>query len=289
MNTVFLQWQSTPRVLATDTAMLTIEEEIGILRLLQVEAMTLCFLFATIEFGNIEVEGTCIERLATLHHQSKASGIGLLPPTDVALSTTLLWTDVWIILVVGIIIIDSDAHAILAVSIVFDRTTTIVVALLHAVRHLHHHAITEQVAHLGTSRCLESLCYLHGSRVGIYQVGNLQLTLHLRHIISSGDGHSVGFLILTHFDVLQVHLRVLPCLELLLQTCAEVIIGRSSPEVRLQGSTLAQHRLAMIGVLGDETCGTIYLEGQVRSRYSHISIRLVHQLQLLLAIALCQH
>lgn len=49
-----------------------------------------------------------------------------------------------------IISVDAKAHALLAVAIVFDRTTTIILALLHGVRQLHQHTETEHIAHLGS-------------------------------------------------------------------------------------------------------------------------------------------
>ena len=77
--------------------------------------MTLLLVVAIVELLGIEVDSAGIEWSAALHLQAQACGIGLLPPADIALGTTLLWTDVWELLVVGIICVNTDAHAVLAV------------------------------------------------------------------------------------------------------------------------------------------------------------------------------
>ena len=182
MYAILLQWPSTPRVLTAYTHVGCIEEEIGELRLLQVEAVTLFLLIAVVEFLGIEVESAGIEWSAALHLQAQAGSIGLLPPADIALGTTLLWTDVWEVLVVGFIIVDGDAHAVLAVGVVLNRTATVVGALLHAVWHLQQHTEAEHIAHLGTFCCLEVFCYLHCTCIGEYEVSDVHLTLNLRHI-----------------------------------------------------------------------------------------------------------
>ena len=115
MYTILLQRPSTPRVLAAYTHVGRIEEEVGELRLLQVEAVTLLLVVAIVKLLGIEVDSAGIEWSAALHLQAQACSIGLLPPADIALGTTLLWTDVWEVLVVGIICVNTDAHAVLAV------------------------------------------------------------------------------------------------------------------------------------------------------------------------------
>ena len=77
--------------------------------------MALILVITIIQFFGVEVDGGSIEWLAALHLESETGSIGLVPPAHIALGSTLLWTDVWEVLVVGISAVDSDTHAVLTV------------------------------------------------------------------------------------------------------------------------------------------------------------------------------
>ena len=179
--------------------------------------MTLLLVIAIVQLVGVEVDGTCIEWLAVLHHEAEALCVGLLPPADVCLGATLLWTDVREVLVVGVVAVDTDVHALLAVAVVLDRTTTVVLALVHLVRQLHQHTEAVEVAHLLALGGIEGLCHLHHATVWHHEVTDFQLALHLRHVIYGADAVGVRLLVFLHAYALDVHLRVLPYLELLLQ------------------------------------------------------------------------
>ena len=202
--------------------------------------MALIFLVAIIQLVCIEVEGTCIEWLAVLDHESEACCICLLPPTDIALGSTFLWADVWEILVVCIVAVDTYLHAVLTVGVVFDRTTAVVLALVHFVWQLHQHTEAEEIAYFLAFCSDEVLGHLYGTCVCHNLIDQFQLALYLWHIVVGADGIGIGLLVLLYGNSAQFQLRVLPYLEFLLESCTHVIICRSTPEVWLQGAAFAE-------------------------------------------------
>ena len=202
--------------------------------------MALIFLVAIIQFFCIEVEGTCIEWLAVLDHESEACCICLLPPTDVALGSAFLWTDVWEVLVVCILAVDTYLHTFLTVGVVFDRATAVVLALVHFVWQLHQHSEAEEIAYFLAFCSDEVLSHLYGTCVWHNLINQFQLAHDLWHIVVGADGVGIGLLVLFYGNSAQFQLRVLPYLELLLHSCTHIIISRSTPEVWLQSTAFAE-------------------------------------------------
>ena len=107
--------------------------------------MTLLLFHTFVHIGN----GIGDSRHSTEHlsvesgdNQALARTARLLPPTYIGLCACFLWTNVWEILLINILNIDTHVLGIVTVVIVLDRTTTIELALIHRRRKLHNHTET---------------------------------------------------------------------------------------------------------------------------------------------------
>ena len=80
--------------------------------------------------------------------QSFACLIGLLPPANITLRTRFLRSDIRIELLIGSLLIDTDALRFLPVGIVLNRSTTVERALVHIVWQLDYHAEAQHIGHL---------------------------------------------------------------------------------------------------------------------------------------------
>ena len=93
--------------------------------------------------------GTALHRCIPLEGDSLAGGwIEDREVTDVGMVTTLLRTNVWIILILYVSLVLSDERGRMTVDVVLLRTSTVVLQLREGCRHLQLHTITEQVGHL---------------------------------------------------------------------------------------------------------------------------------------------
>ena len=177
-------------------------------------------------------------------------------------------------MIVGLVAIDAYAHAFLSVGIVLYRSSAIVLALRHIVRQLHEHAEAEEVVRLLAFCHLKGFGDFHHASIRHDEIGHRQVGFQLWQGVGGTDAEGVRLLVLRCREGFQSQLRLLPQLELLLQTSAHVVVGGSSPEVGFQGSALAQERLALTGKGRDESRGAAYLQGEVGSDDSQVGFAL---------------
>ena len=100
-------------------------------------------------------------------------------------------------------------------------------------------------------------------------IGHGQRSLHLRHIKLS---HHI---VVAHLTVLQLHLRVLPYCEALLQTGTVVIVRRRAPELWRHRLTVYKHRLAIDIKIVYHTTPLADGERRSSSIQLHIALRLL--------------
>lgn len=268
-HAVFLQRQVAPAVGTAQALLREVDGELGELALRHLRRVALRLLHALVEVGNVVVERASVHpRADGLDVDAEALGVGLFPPADVALRATLLRTDVREVLLVGGEAVQADALGELSVAVVLYRSATVPLALVHVVRQVHHHAEAQQVRSLGVGRGLcHGLLHVDGA-VAVDLVGECQLGLHVRHIVTCRDGRrrALALLYLLHGDGGERHIRVVPSLETVLQAGAHVVVGHGAPEVRLQRSALAKHALAVDSVLAEQAGSLVEGHGSLGGR-----------------------
>ncbi len=121
----------------------------------------------------------------------------------------------------------------MTVDVVLLRTAAIELYILEALGHIHHHSVAEHVGHLGLFRVGKHLhCLAHVElTLAVECVGDGHCGVYLGHIIHGGDNPTARFLLFVERG--QFHFGSEPGAEFLLHACAKVIVGRSTPEVRL--------------------------------------------------------
>ena len=75
--------------------------------------------------------------------------------------------------------------------------------------------------------------------LGSEGIGHGELSLHIGHV--EGRDHRIAI----HLTALELHLRILPDAEAVLETCAVVVVGRCTPEFRQDGAAVEKHGLAI--------------------------------------------
>ena len=178
--------------------------------------------------------GSREERVA-LDAQSEAVVVLDVPPSEVAHRTRLLRTNVRIEQLVCCGFIDADVLRELAVRIVLHRSTTVPFCLVHSVRQVHNHTEAHHLRHF-SSRCgLQRLCHVERAVLGS-AVSDGQISLHLRQVVCGSN----GLCLLVHLQRCELHLRIAPCSEFLLDVSAHVVVRHGTPEVRLQRAAVAE-------------------------------------------------
>ena len=155
-----------------------------------------------------------------------------------------LRTDVRIVLVGHLVAIDTDKLTGVAVAVVLDRTTAIIRQLIILVGHLKLHAVTEHRRH---PHNISSLLRRIGQEVlvddhlaiGLKRIGHGECSGDIGHIKHSHNA------IVEYLAVFQLHLRILPYTEALLQTGTIVVVRRRTPELGGNGLTVDEHRMAI--------------------------------------------
>ena len=99
------------------------------------------------------------------------------------------------------------------------------------VRQLHEHAETEEVVRLLAFCHLQFFGDFHHACIRHDEIGHRQVGFQLWQGVGGTDAEGVRLLVLRCREGFQSQLRLLPQLELLLQTSAHVVVGGSSPEV----------------------------------------------------------
>ena len=135
--------------------------------------------------------------------------IGLLPPADITLQTSLLWTNIRIELLICCLAIDAKALRLFAIGIVLYRTAAIEHTMIHLIRQLHDNTITEHIRNLGTCCRLEIHGNVHAS-ILIQAIVHRQCCLYLRKVIYRLYRNMTVFLILFAIQRDKLHLRIPP-------------------------------------------------------------------------------
>ena len=165
-----------------------------------------------------------------------ALAVGDLKPADVGMVATLLRTDIGIILVAYLALVETDELTAVAVTVVLVRATTVILDGVILFGHLQLHAIAEHPCLLSISLRLHLLAnddlavLLQG--VGHGQHGH-------RHVNVCHNGIAV------YGTADNLHRRVFPLFPALLHPCTIVIVGRSTPELRCDALTVDEHGLAV--------------------------------------------
>ena len=111
------------------------------------------------------MQGRCGEWSITYHLQAVTTGIQLLPPTDIGLGSCFLRTDIGIELFIHTLAINTQVCAVVAVTVVFYRTTTIIFYGFKTLRHLHLHTEAEHRRYCGILVGCHLLGHFDGSFV----------------------------------------------------------------------------------------------------------------------------
>ena len=182
---------------------------------------------------------------------------------------TLLRTNIRIILILYIRLIFANKGRRMTVDIILLRTTAIIFQLREWCRQIQYHTISEQVSYL--SRFIRG--HLLGNRNLTFRIDAItkyQLSLHLRHFKGSRQDNTI--LHLTLIKWLQVHYRIFPNLQLLLQRSTIIIISRSTPEFRLHALAEFQDRFAIYVKIINHTRLLAYGNRHSLGRNLHIAI-----------------
>ena len=169
--------------------------------------------------------------------------------------TTLLWSYVWIVLILHLATIYTQELARVAVDVVLYRTTSVVADSVELLRHLQLHAVAEHWHYLSLLVGSQLLANYYLA-LSCQCVGHCQSSLHVRHV--ECRYHCVSI----HIHALQLHLWVLPHTQTVLQSCAVVVVGWCAPELWYYRLTVLKHLLAVYvkivypsAPLADGKCG----------------------------------
>ena len=152
--------------------------------------------------------------------------------------------------------------AVVAVGVVFDRAASVIVDGLERAGHGHLEAEAEKVWHVLFGLVgREALGQLDGAGVAD-DVREVELAADgLRHVVVRLDGHLP--VLAGGLESGELQVRVAPGGVAVLQACAEVVVGRGTPEVGRQGLALLDEVASVDGVLDEASVVAVELQTEV--------------------------
>ena len=211
---------------------------------------------AIVEISHTVVQRTDLYWRTAIELQTPTLSILHAEPAHIGVVATLLRTHIGEILISHAVLIDADKLRVVAIDIVFYRTTSVILHLSKRFWHLKLHTITEHRYNLGILGGRELLTY-HHLTVCLQCVSHRQRSLHIRHLEGGDSAISL------HLDTLQFHLGLAPYGKALLQPGAVVVVGRRTPELRGYRLTVCQHRRAVhVEIINP---ATLFADGKCRT------------------------
>ena len=172
-------------------------------------AYLLVLRWTIVKVGHQIVQCTGLHRCIAEELQAPTLLIQHTEPTHISMIARLLRTDVRIVFICHLIIIETDKLAAVAIDVVFSRTTAIILNCIKLRWHLQLHTIAEHLTDLGFLIGLQLLAHDYLT-IRCQRVGHLKFCLHVRHF------KLCFYQIVIHINILEFHLRILPHTESLL-------------------------------------------------------------------------